>query len=247
MISNKQLNQLREALLTEQESLMHQLKDNNDFGLRSQSLHDSTGELSSYDNHPGDMASEIYEREKDIALYEHTREELKEIKAALNAMETSSYGKCKTCGKDISFERLQAVPTTLYCKEHSPSQETSRQRPVEELNLRHPFGQYDLDTSGATEYDAEDSWQDVERYGTSESPSDFEGDISSYNDTYIEHDENVGYVEDYENFVGTDLYGKEIVVYPSKQHEEYEQTLDEEGIMTTFGDLPSHEKEHYTE
>lgn len=56
MISNKQLNQLRDVLLTEQENLLNQLKDNNDFGLTSQSLHDSTGELSSYDNHPGDMA-----------------------------------------------------------------------------------------------------------------------------------------------------------------------------------------------
>jgi hypothetical protein len=63
----------------------------------------------------------------------------------------------------------------------------------------------------------------------------------------MESEEPDGYVEEYENFVGTDIEGKEITVYPSNQHEQYEDMLDEEGLMTIFGDLPGYEKDPYTE
>ncbi|MCS0542976.1 hypothetical protein NXY55_23650, partial [Aeromonas veronii] len=91
------------------------------------------------------------------------------------------------------------------------------------------------------------SWQDVAKYGTSETPSDLADPVDSYNEVFLESDENVGYVEDYENFVATDIEGKEIIIYPNNQHERYEEVLDEEGIMTMFGDLPPYEKEPYTQ
>ncbi|TYR82042.1 yteA family sporulation protein [Priestia megaterium] len=247
MLSNEQLAQLKKTLLTQQKELDSHFDQNDHFDLIRSGIHDSTGELSSYDNHPGDTATEIYEREKDLALNEHMKEEVEEIKTALQAMAEKAYGVCKACGKEIPFERLQAIPTTLYCKEHSPSQHTSTTRPIEETVLHHPFGQYELDEKGITGYDSEDTWQDVARYGTSESPSDFIEDTELYSETYVEADENLGYVEAYENFAATDLYGNEIFVYPSKQHEQYEQALDDEGIMTVFGDLPPYEKEPYTE
>src|SRR3954447_20996688 len=69
----------------------------------------------------------------------------------------------------------------------------------------------------------------------------------SYNEMNIEHEENIGYVEDFENFVGDDIEGKNITVYPNNQHEKYEDSLDEEGIMTEFGDLPAYEHDPYVE
>jgi hypothetical protein len=57
----------------------------------------------------------------------------------------------------------------------------------------------------------------------------------------------VGYVEDYENFIGNNIVGKGIKVYPNDQHEIFEEALDEEGIMTTFGDLHPFEREPYVE
>ena len=50
-----------------------------------------------------------------------------------------------------------------------------------------------------------------------------------------------------ENFVGNDMYGNNITVYPNSQHERYEDTLDEEGIMTSFGDLPAYEHDPYVD
>lgn len=81
--------------------------------------------------------------------------------------------------------------------------------------------------------------------GTSETPSDFIEPADHYNDVNIESYENIGYVEDYENFIGTDIEGKNIIVYPNGQHERYEEELDEEGIMTSFGDLPAYEHDPY--
>jgi hypothetical protein len=111
-----------------------------------------------------------------------------------------------------------------------------------------PFGKFDMDEQDeSVVFDAEDSWQEVAQWGTSESPSDFAIPPLSYNEMNIEHEENIGYVEDFENFVGDDIEGKNITVYPNNQHEKYEDSLDEEGIMTEFGDLPAYEHDPYVE
>ncbi|PNB53385.1 hypothetical protein C1X64_33695, partial [Pseudomonas sp. GW456-E7] len=86
-------------------------------------------------------------------------------------------------------------------------------------------------------YDSEDSYQDVEKYGNSQTPQDMENPPLSYDDMTMNAEENIGNTESYENFIATDITGKEITVYQSRAHERYEEELDEEGIMTTFGDL----------
>lgn len=56
-----------------------------------------------------------------------------------------------------------------------------------------PFGKFDLDEQDENvAYDAEDSWQDVASYGTSESPSDFYNPPKDYNDMYVESEETPG-------------------------------------------------------
>lgn len=248
MLTTQQLAELRLSLLQEKEELEEHLKQNDHFGLERGHDHESTGELSSYDNHPADEATELYEREKDIALNEHSQLELDNVLHALEAMEMGSYGTCEVCGVEIPLERLQALPNTTFCINHSPDQVTSHDRPVEEEVLNPPFGQFDMDEQKEdVAFDAEDSWQAVARYGTSDTPSDFAYPQDDYQDTYIESDENIGYVEDFENFTGNDLYGKNITVYPNPQHEQYEDDLDEEGIMTSFGDLPAYEHEPYVD
>ena len=42
---------------------------------------EASGELSSYDNHPGDLGTELFEREKDVALEIHEEDQLNEIEA----------------------------------------------------------------------------------------------------------------------------------------------------------------------
>jgi YteA family regulatory protein len=247
MLSNQQIQQFRQGLEDRKAQLEEEFENNDHFNLQ-RSLSDSVSELSVYDNHPGDAGTELYEREKDLALNEHYRLEYRNVLEAIEAIDKGTYGICAVCHKEIPVERLEALPNTLYCIEHSPDKVTSHERPIEEGVLMPPFGKFDMDeTDENVSYDAEDSWQDVASYGTSESPSDQAEQVDHYNDMYIEPQENVGYVEDYENFVGVDITGKHVTVYPNKQHEKYEEELDEEGIMTTFGDLPAFEHDPYVE
>src|SRR5699024_8109001 len=121
MLTEKQLKQLKNDLLKSQERMNIQVQDR--FGLEVSKM-DAVGDLSSYDNHPADMGTELYERGKDIALNEHTEQELEDINKALHAMEEGTYGICCICSVDIPYERLRAVPTADTCIQHSEEEQT---------------------------------------------------------------------------------------------------------------------------
>lgn len=198
MLSQDQLKEFKHILLRDQAKLIEQTKEH--YGLQ-QSETDAVGELSSYDNHPGDLATEIYERGKDLALYQNKEHELEAINASLHAIEEGTYGICKTCSMDIPIERLVAMPTADTCIEHANSALDMDKRPVEEkVYDTHINPERNEKETG---YDAEDAWQEVSRYGTSETPSDFFGDRDSYDEMYPNSDENVGYVEDIERYPTT--------------------------------------------
>jgi RNA polymerase-binding transcription factor DksA len=42
--------------------------------------------------------------------------EMEMIRAALGRIDDGSYGECAKCGDDISYERLRAVPTAVFCR-----------------------------------------------------------------------------------------------------------------------------------
>lgn len=171
MITNEQIQACQTALLNRQSELIEQVKQNNHFNM-SISQKDSIDELSSYDNHPADMGTELYEREKDIALNEHAEKELEKINEALHAIEEGTYGVCSVCGQSIPFERLTVVPTTDRCTQHAETESFDVNRPVEEAVLDpqlNPTSERDVEQ---VVYDEEDAWQDVSEYGTSETLSD---------------------------------------------------------------------------
>jgi RNA polymerase-binding protein DksA len=67
------------------------------------------------DNHLGDTATAMYDRELDEGLEEGARTTLAEIEAALKRIEDGTYGICEVCGKPIGAERLSAIPWTRLC------------------------------------------------------------------------------------------------------------------------------------
>lgn len=78
---------------------------------------DESGEIGGWgtDNHPGDMASDTFERELEEGLEESTQNTLKSIDAALARIEDGTYGICAVCGKPIGEERLRAIPWATLC------------------------------------------------------------------------------------------------------------------------------------
>ena len=84
----------------------------------------SMGELASVDQHPADVATETFEREKDTALLTTLIARQGEIDAALDRVDRGTYGKCESCGGDIGDERLEAFPMARFCIEHQAQQES---------------------------------------------------------------------------------------------------------------------------
>ena len=78
---------------------------------------ETSGELSSFDQHPGDMGTETFELEKNASLLEQVEDELLEIEAAFQRLERGTYGTCQACGRPIGDERLEAMPATRFCLE----------------------------------------------------------------------------------------------------------------------------------
>ena len=81
------------------------------------SMSDELGEIASggTDNHLGDLASEMYDRELDEGLEEGAQQTIDEIDAALIRIEEGSYGVCEICGEPIGAERLSAIPWARLC------------------------------------------------------------------------------------------------------------------------------------
>jgi RNA polymerase-binding transcription factor DksA len=84
---------------------------------RDEAVSDTGGELSSFDQHPGDSGTETFEMEKNVSLREQVDDELQEIEAAFQRLERGTYGTCQACGRPIGDERLEAMPATRFCVE----------------------------------------------------------------------------------------------------------------------------------
>ncbi len=137
---------------------------------------DAVGELSAYDNHSSDLATETFEREKDLGLLGNLRTQLQRVDDARERLRSGTYGICRRCGKKIPRERLDALPWAEYCRDCQAAMapEDTARPPIEQELLeqqgmfRHSF----RDGLDEVEYDGEDTWQELARVGNANSPQD---------------------------------------------------------------------------
>jgi RNA polymerase-binding protein DksA len=78
---------------------------------------DRASELSAYEDHPADLASETFEREKDLAIGESVEHLLHKVIGALEKIDRGTYGRCDACGRPIKKARLKALPFATLCLE----------------------------------------------------------------------------------------------------------------------------------
>ncbi len=239
MLNDKQQSMLKKELFEMKDQLEKTQQETD----TKESVQEAAGELSMYDNHPGDMGTELFDREKDMALNVHAGSELEKVENALQAMDNGSYGKCEVCQEDIPFERLEAVPYTTLCIDHATEQEVPHDRPVEDdlLTMANPNSFADRRVGAAR--DGEDSFQEIAKSGTSETPSDFIGDYDNYDTLYAEKTRDGA--EEIEAFITAtaDLNGQPSGYLVSDASEVFE----EGGIESPLGDIPLHEKDSYVE
>ena len=78
-------------------------------------IKNSTGDLSSYSYHMADVATDNYDREFSLGLASNERDILYEIDAALQKIDDGTFGQCEECERLISKTRLKAVPYAKLC------------------------------------------------------------------------------------------------------------------------------------
>jgi RNA polymerase-binding protein DksA len=77
-------------------------------------VEDETGD-ETQDQHLGDAATAMHDRELDYTLADNEQQLLSEIDAALQRIEDGTYGICTNRGERISEERLEALPWARLC------------------------------------------------------------------------------------------------------------------------------------
>ena len=177
----KNILKYKKQLLDKRKRIINKLKTiddrtNSREGLKN-SWKESTGELSSYDNHPADNGSDTFERGKDIGIKDNANLFLTMIADALEKIEAGEYGICDKCGSKINEDRLAIMPATTMCyncKEQVEDQQQKLDRPGEEeafLDL-HKNMYLNITNLDSTGYDGADTWEDLSKAGTSNSPSE---------------------------------------------------------------------------
>jgi RNA polymerase-binding transcription factor DksA len=110
----KQLAHFEKRLLEERKRVIKELGHHGDsFGPNGE----ADGDTSAYSFHMADQGTDAMEREKAFLFASQEGRFLWHIDQALRRLYKSpeTFGKCHSCGDDLAFERLDALPHARYC------------------------------------------------------------------------------------------------------------------------------------
>ncbi|ARI76723.1 TraR/DksA C4-type zinc finger protein [Halobacillus mangrovi] len=114
MLTKEQKDTFKKRLLEMKEEAEKDLEEYRNNRAKEDYQNDETGEISSVADHPGNLGTDQFEREKEMTFYEQAREKLMEVNDALKRMEEGKYGLSEKSGEPIPIERLEAMPTARY-------------------------------------------------------------------------------------------------------------------------------------
>ncbi len=110
---------------TEELERLREFVDETAFGGDEREL---TGELTVADQHPGDVADFVYQRELMQTAREIIDEEATQAHDAMERRAEGRYGICDSCGKKIPKARLEARPQATLCIDCQRAREAGRQQ-----------------------------------------------------------------------------------------------------------------------
>ncbi|MGB1656927.1 MAG: TraR/DksA family transcriptional regulator [Longimicrobiales bacterium] len=114
-LKKKELEHLEKRLLDERARARKALGL---FDQRTQADRDSSdSDMSAYTDHMADQGTEAQEREKAAAFATKEGRYLYRLEEALRRLyaDPDNFGVCHTCGADVGFDRLDALPHARYC------------------------------------------------------------------------------------------------------------------------------------
>ncbi len=123
MLTKKQLRHIEKRLLEERARAQKALGLFDEMAKADRESGDST--LSAYTDHMADQGTEAMEREKAALFATKEGRYLYRIEEALRRLynDPENFGKCHTCGAEVGFERLDALPHARYCIECKTKEE----------------------------------------------------------------------------------------------------------------------------
>jgi len=124
-MNEKDRKYFNKLLITKKEELLAELGYLKNSSMNSTSK-DQSGDLSSYSFHMADQGTDTMEREMAFSLASREGRYLHHINEALKRIEDSTYGICRTCDKEISKNRLEAVPHATQCIKCKNSEEKKK-------------------------------------------------------------------------------------------------------------------------
>ncbi|MBT8403950.1 MAG: TraR/DksA family transcriptional regulator [Gemmatimonadetes bacterium] len=115
MLNKKQLAHIEKRLLEERARALRSLGLFDEMAKRDRESGDS--DLSVYTDHMADQGTEAMEREKAALFATKEGRYLYRIEEALRRLYNApeNFGACHTCGAEVGFERLDALPHARYC------------------------------------------------------------------------------------------------------------------------------------
>jgi len=125
MLNKKQLAHLEKRLLQERARALRSLGLFDEMAKADRESADS--DLAAYTDHMADQGTEAMEREKAALFATKEGRYLYRIEEALRRLynDPKTFGTCHTCGSDVGFERLDALPHARYCIDCKRKEEES--------------------------------------------------------------------------------------------------------------------------
>jgi DnaK suppressor protein len=124
-LTKKQLSHLEKRLLDERERALKALGLFDRMTKADRESGDS--DLAAYTDHMADQGTEAMEREKAAIFATKEGRYLYRLEEALRRLydDPRRFGTCHTCGSDVGFERLDALPHARYCIDCKRKEEDS--------------------------------------------------------------------------------------------------------------------------
>lgn len=211
-MNNERKEFFKKILLEEKERFNNTITKMDEHGIANTDELSST-ELSSYDNHPAELGTEVFNLGMNLNLKANEKNQIKEIKRAVGKIDKGTFGICEACKSEIPEERLEVRPYVRLCiscenNENNEKENVKKARPVEEDVIGSPFEKKYLNKQEDDEYEGLDYLNDLMKYGSASSPQDM-GGYRDYEEYYTNEVDKQGIVEETDNLSNED-YKKQL-------------------------------------
>ena len=134
-------------------------------------------ELSNYDNHPAEIASELFDIGQQMALKKLQEKEIEEIERAKKKIEEGTYGICEGCGSSIDPKRLELLPHAKLCIDCAKKQDEHILMLKNDKRKRRPSEEQVINAANMNDTLKGKQLFDVMEYGSADTHQDRGGEI----------------------------------------------------------------------